>query len=207
MTKAIHPTSNAMESLFEEKITGLQLLSLFHQELRGSLAGPVWFCHTAGSHQRRSWRTQGTRNHQKEKFVPLKKKRKKTSQTPTFRFKETMGAVQLWGKLLHVTLLCTVASWVLLTQLRLAFLCSLGAWERDLPPSAKWMTEINIQHQLIVFGLKHPFCSLEDSHFLLEPLSWDAQMWPSFLHALIFLKKWYMPYVPGSKNSFHRLQW
>lgn len=50
MTKAIHPsTSNEMESLFEGKITGLQLLSLFHQELHGSSVGAVWFCHRAGS--------------------------------------------------------------------------------------------------------------------------------------------------------------
>lgn len=147
-------------------------------------------------HTKGGWHSPGTRNHQKEKSVLLEKKRKKTSQTPTFRFIETMGAVQLWGKLLHVTLLCTVASWVLPVQLpsRLSLLtrgqdAAVHAWECALPPKAKWMTEINIQNQLIVLGLKHPFCSFESSHFpfgttfLRCP---DAALQASFLHEFVF---------------------
>lgn len=75
-------------------------------------------------------------------------------------------------------------------------------WESDLSPSAKWMTKINIK-KTIVFGQKRPFCPSEASDFLLEALSWNAQMWPSkSLSCMsLFFKNWYMPYVQESRNS------
>lgn len=77
MTKAIHPTTlNAMESLFEEKITGLQLLSLFHQELRGSLAGGcVVLLHGWVTPKAELTQT-GNQKSPKREIRPLKEKKK-----------------------------------------------------------------------------------------------------------------------------------
>lgn len=208
----ISTSSSEMESLLEEKITGLWVWSLFCQELSDSLVVTEWFHCMAGSCRHhlklraklmQTWARKHRRDKGKEQSVILKK----AFPMPTLRFTETTRDAQLWGKLLTSPVM--VGSWVLLTLLLLVWLFSanprqdamLPDWNSDLCPNDEWMTKINTENQIIVFGPKHPFV-----HFRLPASLWNHSLeMPrcSLLSRLVWVcfLKWYMPYVWESNNS------
>ena len=205
-------SSREMESSLEENMTGSWPCSLFHQELSGSLVVTEWFHHMAGScHHHLKLRAKlmqtWARRHGQDKGKEQSVIWKKAFPTPALRFAETTWDAQLWGKLLTSPVM--VASWVLLTLLLLVWLFSanprqdatLPDWSSDLCPNAEWVTKINTENQIIVFGPKHPFV-----HFRLPASLWNYSLEKprcgllSLLVWVCFLK-WYMPYVQESNNS------
>lgn len=151
MTKPFISTSlSEMESLLEEKITGLWLWSLFRQELNDSLVVTEWFHHMARSRHHhlklraklmQTWARKHGRDKGKEQSVFLKR----AFPMPSLRFTDNMRRTAV-GKAAHFSRHGRWQSPADSAPPCLAFLCKSQArcyvaWLEQWPLSQCWMDD------------------------------------------------------------------